>query len=64
MEYTIPQSVVESMTGYNADRLRLYFLSPNVFAADVPVIGGGFVEVKRPWHGDSEMRGKLIEPEA
>ena len=59
MTYTIPQSEVQTLTGLCADALAMYFLSPNRVFARIPV-GGRTLEVKRPWHGDSEMRGAFI----
>ena len=59
MTYTIPQSEVQALTGLCADSLALCFLSPNRIARRFPV-AGGTLEVKRPWHGDAEMRGAFV----
>lgn len=59
MTYAIPQSEVQALTGLCADALAMHFLSPNQIARRFTV-AGGTLEVKRPWHGDAEMRGRFI----
>ena len=59
-EYTIPQSEVEILTGLDADELKMYFLSPQQIAKNLPTLDGRIIQVKRPWHGDSEMRGEFV----
>ena len=59
MTYSIPQTEVQTLTGLCADALAMYFLSPNRISALLPV-GNRMLEVKRPWHGDSEMRGAFL----
>jgi hypothetical protein len=46
-----------------SDALAMYFLSPNQVFKILPTIDGRTLEVKRPWHGDEEMRGTFLEEE-
>lgn len=64
MGYDIPQTEVQALTGLCRDALAMYFLSPNQVAKILPTLDGKFLEVKRPWHNDEEMRGTFIEWEA
>jgi hypothetical protein len=59
MTFTIPQSEVQILTGLCADALAMYFLSPNQIFVRIPV-NGRTLQVKRPWHGDAEMRGAFL----
>lgn len=61
MTYDIPQTEVQALTGLCRDALGMYFLSPNQVFKILPTIDGRTIEVKRPWHGDEEMRGALVD---
>jgi hypothetical protein len=61
MTYNIPQIEVQALTGLCKDALAMYFLSPNQIAKKITTIDGRLIEVKRPWHGDEEMRGTFIQ---
>ena len=61
MVYDIPQTEVQALTGLCKDALAMYFLSPNQIAKKITALDGRIIEVKRPWHGDEEMRGTYVE---
>ena len=61
MAYDIPQTEVQALTGLCRNALAMYFLSPNQVFKILPTIDGRTIEVKRPWHGDEEMRGALVD---
>ena len=63
MVYDIPQKEVQALTGLCRDALAMYFLSPNQVFKILPTIDGRTLEVKRPWHGDEEMRGTFLDEE-
>ena len=61
MIYDILQTEVQVLTGLCKDALAMHFLSPNQIAKKITALDGRVIEVKRPWHGDSEMRGAYVE---
>ena len=61
MTYDIPQTEVQVLTGLCKDALAMYFLSPNQIAKNITALDGRIIQVKRPWHGDAEMRGAYVE---
>jgi hypothetical protein len=61
MVYDIPQTKVQALTGLCKDALAMYFLSPNQIAKNITALDGRIIQVKRPWHGDDEMRGAYVE---
>jgi hypothetical protein len=61
MTYNIPQTEVQALTGLCKDALAMYFLSPNQIAKNITALDGRIIQVKRPWHGDDEMRGAYVE---
>ena len=63
MTYEIPQTEVQALTGLSPNALAMYFLSPNQVFKILPTIDGRALEVKRPWHGDEEMRGRFLDEE-
>jgi|LakMenEpi05May12_1017382.scaffolds.fasta_scaffold00008_33 hypothetical protein len=61
MTYDIPQTEVQALTGLCKNALAMYFLSPNQIAKNIIALDGRTIQVKRPWHGDAEMRGVYVE---
>jgi hypothetical protein len=60
IKYDIPEDEVLAMLGLGRDQLQCCFLLPGQHYLRRTTLDGRTIDVKRPWHGDPEMRGRIV----